>query len=139
MNIPAADNLHLHETADGIAIPLGPNSNDKGCLFAGSIYSGAILAAYRAAERRCVEKGLSGGLVAKSATVRYLKSIVTDGRAVAVACGDPVCKPNGNHSVAVTVAVLDAADTPCAEFSADMVLMKKRADAVDPIAPVGNR
>jgi len=29
MNIPAADNLHLHETADGIAIPFGPNNNDK--------------------------------------------------------------------------------------------------------------
>ena len=131
MNIPAADNLHLHETIDGIAIPLEQNRNDKGCLFAGSIYSGAILAAYRAAERRCAERGLTGGLVAKSASIRYLTSIVSDGRSRAVACGEPAAKPNGNHALAVTVEVLDADGARCAEFTADMVLMAKRPNPAD--------
>ena len=129
MNIPASDNLHLSEEDGQIAIPLEQNRNDKGCLFAGSIYSGAIIAAYRAAERCFAEHGLSGALVAKTAAVSYLKSIVSDGLAVATACGEPLLKPNGNHALTVTVAVRDALGMPCAEIKAELILLKDRKTA----------
>jgi len=129
MNIPAADNLHLREEGGQVAIPLEQNSNDKGCLFAGSIYSGAIIAAYRAAEQCFAEHGLAGALVAKTASIRYLKSIVSDGRAAATASGEPLLKPNGNHALTVAVAVLDEHGTPCAEVQAEMILMKERKTA----------
>ncbi len=70
MHMPATDNLRLREEGAEVRIPLGPNLNDKGCLFAGSIYSGAILAAYRAAERLLADRGLTGGLVARQASIR---------------------------------------------------------------------
>lgn len=126
MNIPAVENLQLREEGAEVRIPLGPNLNDKGCLFAGSIYSGAILAAYRAAERSFAERGLTGGLVAKQAAIRYLKSLVSDGTAAVAACDGPVCKPNGNHTLTVTVSVSGADGTPCAEFTGEFVLLKKR-------------
>ena len=126
MNIPACDNLHLSEAGAEILIPLEQNSNDKGCLFAGSIYSGAILAAYRAAERLFAERGLAGELVAKTASANYLKRIVSDGTAVATACGEPVCKPNGNHTLTVTVSVSDSDGAVCAEFTGQFVLLKAR-------------
>ena len=126
MTIPACDHLHIREEGAAIRIPLEQNSNDKGCLFAGSIYSGAILAAYRAAERLFAERGLAGGLVAKTASVNYLRSIVSDGSAGATACGEPVCKPNGNHTLTVTVTVADAEGRACAEFTGEFVLLKKR-------------
>jgi len=129
MNIPAGDNLHLSEEGQGIRIPLAYNVNDKGCLFAGSIYSGAILAAYRTAERLAAQDGLAGVLVAKTASVRYLKSILSDGSAVATPCGAPVCKPNGNHSLQVTVIVSDAAGTACAEVQVEFILLKDRSRA----------
>ena len=129
MNIPASDNLHLSEEDGQIAIPLERNRNDKGCLFAGSIYSGAIIAAYRAAERRFAERGLAGALVAKTASVSYLKSIVSDGRAVATACGEPRLKPNGNHALTVAVAVNNAEGEPCAEIKAELILLKDRKKA----------
>ena len=130
MNIPASDNLHLGEEDGQIAIPLEQNRNDKGCLFAGSIYSGAIIAAYRAAERRFAERGLTGALVAKTASISYLKSIVSNGRAVATACGEPLLKPNGNHALTVTVEVRDVLGVPCAAVQAEMILMKPREPAV---------
>jgi len=129
MNIPASDNLHLHEEGQRICIPLAYNVNDKGCLFAGSIYSGAVLAAYRAAEKMAAQNGLAGVLVAKTASVRYLKSIQSDGYAVATPCGAPLCKPNGNHALKVTVIVSDAAGTACAEIQAELILMKDRTRA----------
>ena len=129
MNIPASDNLHLGEEDGQIAIPLEQNRNDKGCLFAGSIYSGAIIAAYRAAERCFAERGLTGALVAKTASISYLKSIVSDGRAVATACGEPLLKPNGNHALTVTAAVRDDQGMPCAAVQAEFILMRERKTA----------
>lgn len=126
MNIPAADTLSLRKEGDEILIPLEPNLNDKGCLFAGSIYAGAIVAAYRAAERGFSEAGLSGHLVAKTASVSYLRSIVSEGRATAVACGEPWLKPNGNHALAVKAAVSNAEGVPCAEVKAEFILLAKR-------------
>ena len=126
MNIPASDNLHLHEEGSVIRIPLKYNLNDKGCLFAGSIYSGAILAAYRGAERLFAERKLAGDLVAKAASINYLKRIESDGRAVATAQGEPLLKPNGNHTLTIRVDVLDAENVRCAELTVEMVLLKTR-------------
>jgi len=126
MNIPAADKLHIREEGGEMLIPLEDNLNDKGCLFAGSIFAGAILAAYRAAERRLAERGLAGELVAKQSSISYLKRIGSDGHAAATACSDPECKANGNHTLTVTVTVLDAEGLRCAELSTDFVLLRDR-------------
>ncbi len=126
MNIPAGDNLHLREEGAGVRIPLEHNLNDKGSLFAGSIYAGAILAAYRAAERLFADGGLAGDLVAKTASISYLKRVVSDGTAVASACGEPLLKANGNRTLAVAVTVLDEERIPCAELSVEFILLKVR-------------
>jgi len=126
MNIPAVQNLQLREEGAVIRIPLGPNLNDKGCLFAGSIYAGSVLAAYRAAERLCAERGLTGGLVTKTATIQYLKPIATDGVALATSWEEPVLKPNGNRKVTVSVAVKDAGGAVRAEMKAELILLAER-------------
>ena len=129
MNIPAADNMGLREAGEAVVIPLAQNANDKGCLFAGSIFSGATLAAYRAAERLFASRGLAGDLVAKTASVSYLARIETDGLAVAAPQGEPLCRPNGNQVLNVKVAVSDGSGRPCAELAAEFVLLKRRAAA----------
>lgn len=126
MNIPAADNMGLREESEAVVIPLARNANDKGCLFAGSICSGAILAGYRAAERLFRARGSEGELVAKTASASYLRRIESDGRAVAAPPGEPLCKPNGNQVLNVKVTVSDAAGRPCAELTAEFVLLKPR-------------
>lgn len=126
MNIPAADALCLREEGEAVRIPLERNVNDKGCLFAGSVYAGAILAAYRAAERLFAARGLAGELVAKAASVSYSGRIVSDGRAAVSACGEPLLKANGNHVLAVTAEVCNEEGAPCAEVKAEFVLLARR-------------
>jgi hypothetical protein len=126
VNIPAAERLHLSEEGAVVRIPLEQNRNDKGSLFAGSIFAGAILAGYRAAERCFAERGLRGELVAKTASISYLKRIVSDGRAEAVFCNEPICKPNGNHALTVTVSVADVERVRGAEVNAEFVLLKEK-------------
>ena len=126
MTIPAADKLHLSEDGAGVRIPLEQNRNDKGSLFAGSIFAGAILAGYRAAERCFAERGIGGELVAKTASISYIKRIVSDGRAEAVFCSEPLRKPNGNHTLTVTVSVADAERVRGADVTAEFVLLKEK-------------
>lgn len=126
MNIPAADNMGLREEDAGVRIPLASNSNDKGSLFAGSIFSGATLAAYRAAERLFHARGLTGDLVAKTATVHYLKRLVSDGFAVATPASEPLLKPNGNTTISMNVRVCDDTGVCGAELSAEFILLPKR-------------
>jgi thioesterase domain-containing protein len=127
--IPAAEHLQLSDDAGGIRIPLEINCNDKGCLFAGSIYAGAMLAAYRAAEQRCARDRLDGNLVAKDASIRYLKPVTSDGHAAVSSCTEPLLKPNGNRTLTVVAVVADAHGTPCAEVTAELILLAHRPKA----------
>ena len=126
MIIPAADNMGLREVATGVLIPLASNANDKGSLFAGSLFSGATLAAYRAAERLFESRALTGELVAKTATIHYLKRIVSDGVAQATPASDPLLKPNGNYTVTMNVRVVDPDGTCGAELKAEFILLQKK-------------
>lgn len=128
MIIPAADTMGLRNEPAGVHIPISTNVNDKGCLFAGSIFSGATLAAYRAAERLFQSRGLSGDLVAKRATINYLKRIETDGLACATPAGPPVLKPNGNYTVSMIVCVADRGGICGAELSVEFILLQKKSD-----------
>jgi thioesterase domain-containing protein len=127
MTIPAADNMGLREEGVVVVIPLAQNVNDKGCLFAGSIFAGATLAAYRAAERLFAARGLAGDLLAKGASIRYLARIESDGLAAAAPQGEPREKPNGNRALAVRATVCDAAGALGAELDAEFVLLAPRA------------
>lgn len=118
--------MGLREVDAGVLIPLACSVNDKGSLFAGSIFSGATLAAYRATERLFATRGLSGDLVAKTATINYLKRIATDGLAVATPAGEPLRKPNGNYTVSMSVRVCDQAGGCGAELSAEFILLPKK-------------
>ena len=124
MIIPAAENMRLSQEEGGIRIPIEYNSNDKGSLFAGSIFSGAVIAGYRLAEKTF--EGIEGALVAKESRIRYLKAIYSDGFAVATAASEPVVKPNGNRTFAVTVVVKDTDENICAEVDTEYVKLVPR-------------
>jgi thioesterase domain-containing protein len=126
MIIPAAENMGLREGDTGVHIPLACNANDKGSLFAGSIFSGATLVAYRAAERLFKSRGMAGDLVAKTATINYLKRMVSDGFAQATPMSEPILKPNGNYTVPMRVRVVDTDGICGAELSAEFILLQKK-------------
>jgi thioesterase domain-containing protein len=63
--------------AEGLTLsaPLGPNRNDKGTAFAGSIYSAAVLTGWGLVTLRLREAGLDASVVVRDAEVRYLAPV----------------------------------------------------------------
>lgn len=63
--------------AEGLTLsaPLGPNRNDKGTAFAGSIYSAAVLAGWGLVTLGLREAGLDASVVVRDAEIRYLAPI----------------------------------------------------------------
>jgi thioesterase domain-containing protein len=79
--IPIADAMGLQVISYGaegltLSAPLGPNRNDKGTAFAGSIYSAAVLAGWGLVTLGLREAGLDASVVVKDAEIRYLVPVV---------------------------------------------------------------
>lgn len=127
--IPAADNMGIRQEGDTMVIPLACNMNDKGCLFAGSIFSGATLAGYRLAEKLTASQQLPGELVAKEASISYLKRIVSDGHACAVPLTPLTRKPNNNYTVSIRIDVCDSQHILCAQLTTEYILVTPRSQA----------
>lgn len=113
LSIKPVELLGLKETAEGVLIPHALNHNDKDTLFAGSLFSAAVLAGYRKAAELLNNRGEV--LVAKTCSISYRKPVSAEGVARVVRIADPLTKPNGNRTVTVTVGVFEG-ETLCAEF-----------------------
>lgn len=106
--------LGLKETAEGIAIPHALNHNDKDTLFAGSLFSAAVIAGYRRAAELLDNHGEV--LVAKTCSIDYRKPVLTEGSARVVRTTEAQVKPNGNRTVTIVVGIFEG-ETLCAEFA----------------------
>jgi len=127
--VPAADNMGIRQEGETMVIPLDRNINDKGCLFAGSIFSGATLAGYRLAEKLVAAQNLSGELVAKEASISYLKRIASDGYARPMPVTPLTRKPNNNYTVSMRIDVFDSQNLLCAQLTTEYILVTPRASA----------
>ena len=79
--IPIAGAMGLQVISYGAAgltlsAPLGPNRNDKGTAFAGSIYSTAVLTGWGLVTLGLREAGLDASVVVRDAEIRYLVPVV---------------------------------------------------------------
>lgn len=127
--VPAADNMGIRQEGEAMVIPLDRNINDKGCLFAGSIFSGATLAGYRLAEKLVAVQNLSGELVAKEASISYLKRIVSDGYARPTPVTPLTRKPNNNYTVSMRIDIFDSQHLLCAQLTTEYILVTPRSPA----------
>ena len=105
--------LGLKDTAEGVLIPHALNHNDKDTLFAGSLFSAAVIAGYRKAAELLDNCGEV--LVAKTCSINYRRPVSTEGAARVLRVTDPFIKPNGNRTVTVVVGVFEG-EALCAEF-----------------------
>jgi thioesterase domain-containing protein len=78
LRIVAADERHLAMTA-----PLGPNINDKGCAFGGSLASVMTLACWALVEWQLRQHGQACDLFVGDSSIRYLAPVWDDLRAEA--------------------------------------------------------
>src|SRR5262245_3276858 len=68
-----------------LAAPLEPNHNHKQTAFGGSLYSAAVLAGWSLLWIRLRQAGLQGHVVIARSEVEYLKPVVEDFQATAIA------------------------------------------------------
>lgn len=91
-----------------VSIPIAPNTNDKGTLFAGSSYSGLVLAGWTLAMNRALASGFARPWVAVvDAHIHYAKAIREDVTAVATFAEEPSLVPGARNWAKVNVTVDD--------------------------------
>ncbi|QNK02994.1 YiiD C-terminal domain-containing protein [Dyella telluris] len=81
--IPLAQNMELNlldcdENHLALAAPLGPNINDKGCAFGGSLVSVMTLNGWSLVELELRMRGLACDVFVGESTVRYLEPVWDD-------------------------------------------------------------
>jgi thioesterase domain-containing protein len=106
--------LRVTGVQGAVCVPYAQNVNDKRTLFAGSLFSGAVLAGYRCVQRMMRVANLAGALVCKDASIRYEKPVTTDALCRTVACGRFSKPGNGKRQVRITVEILDRTLARCA-------------------------
>ena len=91
-----------------VRIPADGNGNDKGTLFAGSLYSGLVLAGWCLVMARARESGFDHPWAAiVDAHVTYAKPLRTDAEAVAVFAEEPHLVPSARNWARVSVSIGD--------------------------------
>ena len=111
--IPAVGTLHLEvvsvdDARVAVRIPADGNGNDKGTLFAGSLYSGLVLAGWCLVMARARANGFAHPWAAiVDAHVTYAKPLRTDAEAVAVCAEEPKLVPGARNWARVSVSIDD--------------------------------
>ena len=75
--------VHYDDDRLGLAAPLAPNVNDKGCAFGGSLVSVMTLAGWALVELALQRRGAACDVFIGESTVRYLEPVWGDFRAEA--------------------------------------------------------
>lgn len=128
MDIAAIKKLALEErngpgALPAVFAPLEGNTNDKGTMFAGSIFSACILCGYRAAERAFADAGIQGETVAARADIKYRRPVGSD--AVAAIHSVSALDASGTQpALDIQVNFRDADGQPCAILTARYVCVR---------------
>lgn len=100
-------------------IPLLGNRNDKGTLFAGSQYSGLVLAGWYLASRWAASRGLGEKVAIKDCHVRYPKAASTAVTVTATLREAPDLRPSGHWRALISVQGIDADGDTVSELDGD--------------------
>ncbi|MHA6206093.1 YiiD C-terminal domain-containing protein [Dyella soli] len=140
--IPLAQSMDLRLQASdeqvlSIAAPLGPNVNDKGCAFGGSLVSAMTLTGWGLVELELRMRGLDCDVFVGESTVRYLEPVWSDFHSEArLADGADwttffdTLATRGRARVEVTCQVPGSGEKPAATLEARFVAKRRPAGAV---------
>lgn len=140
--IPLAQSmdLRLHDCDEqqlSLAAPLGPNINDKGCAFGGSLVSVMTLNGWGLVELELRMRGLACDVFVGESTVRYLEPVwedfVSEARLAEsadwVAFFDTLSS-RGRARIEVSCRVPGSGEKPAATLEARFVAKMRSPDAV---------
>lgn len=109
------------DTVDTVAInvPLDGNKNDKNTMFAGSQFSGMVLAGWRLASNWAIEQGIGVPVVIKSTQMEFMRPVDSELHCVAVLMEPPSQGKSGNWKLDIKVEARDDQGTVCAILRGD--------------------
>ncbi|PXV59172.1 thioesterase domain-containing protein, putative [Dyella jiangningensis] len=140
--IPLAQtmDLNLHdcdETQLTLAAPLGPNVNDKGCAFGGSLVSVMTLNGWSLVELELRMRGLECDVFVGESTVRYLEPVwdnfLSEARLAEGADWDTffsTLAARGRARIDVSCRVPGTGEKPAATLEGRFVAKRRSPDAV---------
>lgn len=102
-----------------LQMPLTGNTNDKGTMFAGSIYSLMVLAGWKLAMNSAQAAGSPGDVVISNASVKYLRPITQDCQAQAELTGSFYLNLYGNGCCDIRVTIMTHQGKLAADFTGE--------------------
>jgi thioesterase domain-containing protein len=120
--------LNLVELIDeevSMSIDLPPNINDKGTMFAGSIYSALVLSGWTLARHLFHKTGGEFDVVIKESTNSFIKPVRSSAIAKAYKAAELSEAKNGNKSLSIEVVFIDSDEEICAKLNATYIGIHK--------------
>jgi thioesterase domain-containing protein len=105
--------------AVAIDVPLDGNKNDKNTMFAGSQFSGMVLAGWRLASNWAVSQGITVPVVIKSTQMEFMRPVDTQLHCVAAVVDQPSQGKSGNWKLDIRVEARDEQGVVCAVLQGD--------------------
>jgi thioesterase domain-containing protein len=107
-----------------ISVPLSGNRNDKGTMFAGSVYSAMVLAGWKLCVEQARSSGLCGDIVVRDSGISYLRPIKTDLLVTAIVRDAPRKTLRDNYAFDISVSASNADGKTCAKFNGSYRLVR---------------
>lgn len=102
-----------------INVPLDGNKNDKNTMFAGSQFSGMVLAGWRLASNWAVDQSIGVPVVIKSTQMEFMRPVDSALHCVAVLLEQPSQGKSGNWKLDIRVEARDEQGAVCAILRGD--------------------
>ena len=106
------------DEADSVTLnlPLEGNTNDKGTMFAGSLYSLMVLAGWKLSINQSEKAGRPGDVVISDASVKYLRPVTEDCSATAEVQKEFYVNSFGSGCCEVRVTICNSKGKLCCDF-----------------------
>ncbi len=129
--IEAFEKLGMRVVEDGpdavvLEMPLAGNTNDKGTMFAGSLYSLMVLAGWKLSINVSESNNCFGNAVISKAQINYLRPVPEDCVAKAVMAKDFYLNLYGSGCCEVLVQICGANGAVCVELDAHYRVVKDK-------------
>jgi thioesterase domain-containing protein len=100
-------------------VPMDGNLNDKQTMFAGSQFSGMVLAGWKLAMNWVYEQQIEAPVVIKNTQMDFLRPVTSTLHCHARFLSEPEIPERGNVRLAIEVVAVNEQDKPCARLTGD--------------------
>ena len=112
-----------------LQLPLNGNTNDKGTMFAGSLYSLMVLSGWKLAMNVSEVAGRPGDVVISEAFVKYLRPVTGDCQAVAVLSKEFYVNAFGSGCCEINVVIKNSRGKLCADFNGKYRIVPEKKES----------